>query len=68
MRKEQSTNETVIPDSHNTQRGQDNAFPAPEDGMENVKRKVGPISSEGRRKTNRQREEGAYSSFSLCFW
>lgn len=68
MRKEQSTNKTMNPDSHNMRQGQDNAFPAPEDRMENVKRKVGPITSEGRRKTNGQRVEGEYSPFPLCFW
>ena len=68
MRKEQSTNKTMNPDSHNMQRGQDNAFPAPEDRMENVKRSVGPISSEGRRKTNGQRADGEYSAFPSCFW
>lgn len=56
------------PGSHNMRRGQDNAFPAPEDRMENGKRKVGPISSERRRKTHGQRAEGECSPFPLCFW
>ena len=68
MRKDQSTNKIMNPNSQNLQRGQDNAFPAPEIRMENVKRKVGPISSKRRRKTNGQRSEEDYSPFPSCFW
>lgn len=67
IRKEQSTNKTMNPNSRNMQQGQDNAFPAPEDRMGNMKRKVGLISSKERRKTNGQRVEGEYSPFPSCF-